>query len=385
MVAMMNRPRPVLPDYTGANLAAVLPAFLAPPGERPAWVPEPARSAGQVVIFVVDGLGWLQLQDRLALAPHLAGMNGGSMTAAVPSTTAVALTTLTVGVPPAVHGVVGYRVAVEGPTGPEVMNVLRWKTVSGDARSFVPPRQFQPVPPFQGRNVPVVTKAEFSGTGFTDAHQWDAPVAGWYLPSSIAVETGRLVAAGEPLVYAYYEGVDKIAHITGLGAHYDAELVALDRLVGDLLDALPPDAALVVTADHGQVDVGTRAAPLDPALRKLAGQISGEGRFRWLHAPPGSGPGGLRLLADAAGERYGDEAWVVTCDQMEAEGWFGGPLSPTVRARLGDVALIPFTPVAYLDPEDGGEARLVCRHGSLTPEEMLVPMVAAPGRLGAYG
>jgi hypothetical protein len=67
---------------------------------------------------------------------------------------------------------------------------------------------------------------------------------------------------------------------------------------------------------------------------------------------------------------------------MEADGWFGGPLRPEVRARLGDVAMIPFEPVAYLDPSDGGEARLVCRHGSLTPEEMLVPLVARQGRLG---
>ena len=40
------------------------------------------------------------------------------------------------------------------------------------------------------------------------------------------------------------------------------------------------------------------------------------------------------------------------------------------------MALIPFEPVAYLDPADGGDARLVCRHGSLTAEEMLVPLVA---------
>jgi hypothetical protein len=81
-------------------------------------------------------------------------------------------------------------------------------------------------------------------------------------------------------------------------------------------------------------------------------------------------------------EIYGHEAWVVTAERMDADGWFGDALSPVVRARLGDVALIPFEPVAYLDPLDGGDARLVCRHGSLTPDEMLVPLLAGPGRLG---
>jgi hypothetical protein len=307
-------------------------------------------------------------------------MTGGAITTVVPSTTATALTSLTVGVPPARHGVVGYRIVVEGPTGAEVMNVLRWRTVSGDARSFVEPHAFQPLPPFSGRPVPVVSKSEFAGTGFTEAHQRDVPVAGWSLVSSMAVEVRALVAAGEALVYAYYEGVDKVAHIHGFGAHYDAELVALDRIVGDLLQVLPPEAVLLVTADHGQVEVGGRAAVLDERVIKEAALISGEGRFRWLHAEPDSP---VQRLVDAAGTVYGDEAWIVTVEDMERQDWFGGPLRPEVRARLGDVAIIPFEPVAYLDPADGGEARLVCRHGSLTPAEMLVPLLAARGRLSS--
>ena len=60
-----------------------------------------------------------------------------------------------------------------------------------------------------------------------------------------------------------------------------------------------------------------------------------------------------------------------------------GLASGSVVTRLGDVAIIPYEPVAYLDPADGGDVRLVCRHGSLTPEEMLVPLVAGAGRLGS--
>jgi hypothetical protein len=52
-----------------------------------------------------------------------------------------------------------------------------------------------------------------------------------------------------------------------------------------------------------------------------------------------------------------------------------------MRGRLGDVALVPFLPLAYLDPADTGEMRLVCRHGSLTSAEMMVPCLAG-GPLG---
>jgi predicted AlkP superfamily pyrophosphatase or phosphodiesterase len=375
----MSRHDPVLPDYDGANLAGLSPAFLAAPGSRPEWIPEPARHAGQVVLLVADGLGWLQWQDRQGLTPHLSSLRGGPITSVVPSTTATALTSLTVGVPPALHGIVGYRIVVAGPTGREVMNVLRWKTVSGDARGFVSPVALQPRPAFQGRRVPVVSKREFIGTGFTEAHQRDVPIAGWSLASSLAVEVRTLLQAGEPFVYAYYEGLDKIAHMRGFGAYYDAELVALDRIVGDVLEALPPGAALAVTADHGQVEVGPRAAVLDERVLKEAEMVSGEARFRWLHTEAGAP---VDRLVDVAETVYGDQAWVVTLDEMERASWFGGPLRPEVRARLGEVALIPHEPVAYLDPADGGDARLVCRHGSLTADEMLVPLLAGYGRLG---
>ncbi len=360
----------------------MVPGCLLPPERRPAWFPEAMRAASQVVLLVLDGLGWIQLEERRHLAPRLAGLAGGPITSVVPSTTATALTSITVGAAPAAHGIVGYRVRVDGPTGHEVLNILRWRTVSGDARPFVDPVAFQPLAPFQGRPVPVVSKSEFVGTGFTEAHQRDAPVFGWSLASSLPVQVRSLVGAGEPFVYAYYDGIDKIAHLEGLGPYYDAELAAVDRLVGDLLDVLPAEAALAVTADHGQVDVGPRATTIDPRLAGEAEMLSGEARFRWLHARAGEA-GAVDQLVNMAQKVYGEEAWVVTYDQMEQEGWFGGSLQPAIRARLGDVALIPYQPVAYLDPADGGDARLVCRHGSLTPEEMLVPLVAGRGRLGS--
>ncbi len=368
-----DAPQPVRPAYGAACLDGIAPALMAAPGERPGWLPAPAREAEQVVLLVLDGLGWEQLTPRYVLAPAMADMVGGPITSVVPTTTATALTSIALGQSPARHGVAGYRLRVEGPSGDEVLNVLRWRTVSGDARPFVPPLAFQPTPAFAGRGVPVVTRAEFLSTGFTVAHLSGARQVGWWLPSGIPVEVKGLLDAGERFVYVYYDGVDKCAHISGFGRHYDAELVAADRLVADLRAVLPPGAALVVTADHGQVEVGGAVFPVDGAVAADTFMMSGEGRFRWLHARPER----AGALAQAACDRYRDEAWVWTIDQLDDGGWFGGPLSAAVRRRLGDVALVPFLPRAYLDPADTGEVRLVCRHGSLTSAEMLVPCLAA--------
>jgi hypothetical protein len=368
-------PAPVLPDYEGASLAGIVPALMAPPGQRPAWVPAPAAHATQVVLLVIDGLGWRQLLDRASLAPTIAAMTGGPVTSVVPTTTATALTSITFGSPPAAHGMVGYRLKVAGPSGDEVLNALHWTTTSGDARKFLPPASFLHGVAFGGRPVPVVSRAAFVGTGFSMAHLAGGERSAWHVASSIAVEVGTRLAEGHPFVYAYYDGVDKIAHVTGLGAYYDAELVATDRLVADIAAQLPSGAALVVTADHGQVEVGAGARVVDgPALEATA-MMSGEGRFRWLHAKPGAADD---LLA-AAEETYGLEAWVRTVGQLDEERWYGGALDARARDRLGDVAIVPHQPVAYLDPTDRNEHTLVCRHGSLTADEMLVPLMAVAG------
>ena len=367
---MAAESEPVLPAYGGACIDGLVHALLDRKWEVPGWIPARVAGAQQIVLLTLDGLGWEQLSARPALAPTLCAMTGGPITTVAPSTTATALTSLTTGEPPARHGVVGYRVRVGGN---EVLNVLRWRLPSGDAREAVPPGEFQDIEPFEGTRPPVITRAEFAETGFTGAHLAGVRLHGWRMPSTLVTWVRRLLADGEPFVYAYYDGIDKVAHEYGIGSAYDDEVRAADRLVADLLDVLPADAVLVVTSDHGQVDVGEKVVGLTPEVLDFTSLLSGEGRFRWLHARPGL----EHRLIEVARDLYGPLAWVREREEAVAEGWFGGPLSSDATTRLGDVVLAPFEPVAFLDPADLGEVRLRSRHGSLTSAEMLVPLLAA--------
>ncbi len=371
-------PSPLLPDYRGACIANVVPTLITgndPPEADPDWLPATARRADQVVLLVLDGLGWEQLRSHAALAPTLSGAEGMErpITSVAPTTTACALTSITTGRPPSEHGLLGYRLALDD----QILNVLRWTVGSGrsrDVRREVPARRMQPYPSFPGatRTVPVVSKSDFGGTGFTAAHLGNSPLHGYGVLSSLPVEVGRLLRNGEPLVYAYYDGVDRVAHKSGLGELYDAELVAADRLVADLVDQLPPGAALVVTADHGQVDVGPHVELLGRDVMASVRFLSGEGRFRWVHAKQGAAAD----LEASLAERYGESTWVMSREQTIDEGLFGGPLRDELIDRLGDVALLPHEPIAFVDPADTGESRLQSRHGSLTADELLVPLVA---------
>ncbi len=361
---------PALPDYGGACISNVVPALLEW-DEAPPWLPTPAFDAQQVVLLVLDGLGWEQLQERSHLAPTLSSLAGGPISSVVPSTTATALTSITTGLPPGEHGVVGYRMAVEG----EVLNVLRWSTDRGDARRRFPPERLQDVSPFAGQRPPIVTKAEFATSGFSGAHLHQVRFHGYRMPSTMLVNLRRILDANEPFVYAYYDGIDKVAHEYGFGEFYDAELVEVDRLVADIIDLLPRGAALVITADHGHVETGANVTNPHPNVLAETTMQSGEGRFRWFHARPGRS----QALLEALVTHHGHQAWIRTRDEAISQGWYGPKVNDISRARLGDVLLAPWGDLAFLEPADTGPFNLVGRHGSVTSAEMSVPLLTAVG------
>ncbi len=364
---------PVLPSYDGACITNVVPALLHPADVVPSWLPAVAAGAERVVLLVIDGLGWNQLATRRASTAALSGLDGGPITTVAPSTTATALTSISTGLPPGEHGVMGYRIAVHG----EVLNVLRWNTSAGDARQTIPPNKIQIHPAFGGQRPPVVTRAEFERSGFTLAHLDETRFTGYRTLGTLTAEVVRLARSGEPFVYAYYEGLDKVSHEYGLGAQYDEELRWIDHLVATLLERLPSGTVLVVTADHGQVVV-----PPEHIL-ELPGDVhthvaaqSGEGRFRWLHAR--SGRSGA--LLEAAQGALGHAAWVRSRSEAIAEGWYGPVVTDAAAGRLGDVLLAAKGTYAFNDPNDTGPYLLVGRHGSLTDDEMLVPLLAGVAR-----
>lgn len=368
MFQEVARPEPVAPAFGGGCITDLMPALVE--GGAAADALPVSLGSGPHVLIVLDGLGWEQLQDHRAVMPTLAAFEGDRITTVAPSTTAAALTSITTALPPGEHGIVGYRMVVDDA----VFNCLRWGTrARPDCRSTVPPAMVQPYDPFLGTAPPLVTKAEFRRSGFTDAHLRGGRLAGYRTPALLVHEVARLVREGERTVYAYYDGVDKVAHEYGLGSEYRAELAFADRLVADVVAAVPSGTTVMVTADHGQVDCGRGLLEIHPDVLSQTTLLSGEARFRWLHAEPG----GVDDLLAAAVEHHEHHAWVHSLEDMLDRRWFGHVVSEEVRSRLGDVALLPFEPTGFDDPDDTGPMELIGRHGSLTGAEMYVPCVVA--------
>ena len=355
----------VRPDYDGACVTNIVRALQGGAD----WVPEPVRGASSVVMLVLDGFGWNELDARRGQLPTIGAMTGGPITTVVPSTTPTALLSISTGLSPAEHGIVGYRIWL----GNGVLNVIRWAM-----QGIQPPdtKTLQPREAFAGQALPVVTRAQFNQTKFTEMLFRGAVFHGWMSTSGLVERTRLLVERGERFVYAYYDGPDLVAHVHGLrDGFFTRELAFCDAMASELLDALPSDAALVVVADHGHVHFEKRI-DLGP-LNEMCVAQSGESRFRYLHAKPGASSD----LYAAAKDLYGKHTWCYERDALIDDGWFGPrPPSREIRGRIGDVVLAAHGPIGFVDPENPGEGRLLSGHGSLTGAEMLVPFVAARGR-----
>ena len=378
-------PAPLLPAYGRSSLSDLLPsvgAHLGVPGCEQDRFGLPGSQ--RYVVLLVDGLGRQLLTRAIRDAPYLASMSGGStvcglggagVSVGVPSTTATSLTSLGTGLPPGQHGVVGYTSRV--PSTGEILNALTWE-------SDLLARAYQPRPTMferaarSGVAVSSVALRRFAGSGLTEAGLRGGefvPVADEKDEEERIALVVRAASRGErSLVYAYERELDHCGHVRGCGSEaWLAQLVRIDAMCERLRWALPDDVALLVTGDHGMVDVPAERQIVvedEPGLGAGLSAVAGEGRFRQLYAD--AEPAGR--VAQRWRDRLGDRAWVATRDDAIEQGWFG-PVADEVRERYGHVLVAMTGNWAVMTRQFPREFDLVGMHGSLTRQEMLVPLL----------
>ena len=374
----MTPPPFALPDHGGGSLTDVLTAALTAlgrTGERPGPELPPCN---RLVVALIDGLGMSALLAHPAEAPFLTSLLATPwsrrITTVFPSTTPIALTSLGTGLTPGEHGITGLILRL--PTG-QLVNTLAIPAET-DLRALQPrPTVFERVSG-DGVSVTVVGPKIFNGNGLSLAGLRGGDYAAAESPGERVAATAAAVRRGDrALTYVYYGELDSTGHRLGCtGNAWRAELTHVDRLVEQLAAALPPGAVLVVTADHGMLDL-----PLEnrwdvattPALDAGVEAVSGDVRGAQVHARPGAG---ADVLA-AWRETLGDAFWVVPQDEAVAAGLYGPAVGAEVRARLGDVLAVPVRDHWVGDSRVLPPAilRLVGMHGALTETELGVPLL----------
>ncbi|SEQ78974.1 alkaline phosphatase family protein [Microlunatus flavus] len=371
-----------MPAYGRSTLADLLPSVghhLGVDGYEADVLGLPA--ANRYVVLLVDGLGRQLLEAAADRAPWLAGHLGTThLTSGVPATTATSLTSLGTGLPPGRHGVVGITSRV--PTTGEVLNALTWE-------SDLVPEAYQPHPTVferaaaAGVRVTSVGLQRFARTGLTQAALRGPDFVPFPQEKDTQLRIDLLADAASrgqrTLVYAYERELDHTGHAKGCGsAAWGEQLARVDAMIARLRDALPSDVVLLVTGDHGMVDVPTDQRLViedEPELAAGVSVVTGEARFRHLYVDRDD----PAAVARRWRSRLGAGAWVRTRDEAVDEGWFG-PVSDEVLPRYGDVVAAPSGDWAFMTRTFPQEMELVGMHASLTAAEMVVPLVVATGR-----
>jgi Type I phosphodiesterase / nucleotide pyrophosphatase len=346
-------------------------------------VSESVGDVRRVAVVLVDGMGRHLLPALAADAPLLASVLAGDagrldeLACTFPSTTPTSLVSLATGVAPGEHGILGFTVKV--PDTDRVLNHLFW-------RDDPPAAQWQPVPTWferlqqAGVDARAVLPAAFLGSGLTEAAyrgaQFHAANSDDDYPQLVADQ----LRAAPGLLYAYTAELDTAAHVFGIDSpEWHAAAVRVDVLLTRLVEALPSDAALLITADHGGLNVPGDARidlDADPLLSAGVCAVAGDPRVRYLHTEPGAASDVIAAWSELLDGR----AEVRSRDDAVAAGLFG-TVRPDHLSRIGDVVVTCIGDAAVLATghEPPELAQFVGFHGAATPVEMAIPLITFHG------
>ena len=340
----------------------------------------------QGIVVLIDGLGVEALRARAGHARVLsAAMSQRSIIhSGFPTTTAAAIATLTTGTPPGQHGLVGYSVldaahsrVVNQLTGwDDRLDPLTWQRV---ATIFERAAEV-------GVSSAAIGPERFRGSGYTKAVLRGAKYQGAARIADRMLQAAELAATGSAaLSYVYVPELDIASHAHGWQSRAWIEaLEETDAALGRLKAEIGPTTGLLVTADHGVLDVERRSHVLFDSVAALVDGLSfvaGDPRCLQLHIESDASAAVRERLLDAWRVSESSRAWVVSRDEAITAGWFGD-VDNAVRPRIGDIVVAARKNIAYYDSRDtvSTAQSMIGQHGSWSAAETRIPLL----RFGAF-
>ena len=349
----------------------------------------------RVAVVYLDAFGWMFLErlreHRLVRRVRSEGLIT-QLTSQFPSTTSAQVTTIHSGLPVAEHGV--YEWHVLEPALNRLITPLLFSFAGDSGREtligLLDPEDVFPAESLHARlaaagiRSTVAQPAAFAFSTPNRALLRHADVLPFSGPNEgLAAAASALAATDVAYALIYLHEGDALMHAVGpddpaVDETFAAALTAIEQA------PFPSQTLVLLTADHGMspvdpertiyvnhvwpalathLETGADGKPLAPA---------GSCRDLFLHVRDGHVDEVLRGL----GDRLDGTADVVATEALIAEGIFAEP-SPRLRARLGDIVVLPnHGEAVYWHEPDRFVQHLHGQHGGLSPQEMEIPLLA---------
>jgi Type I phosphodiesterase / nucleotide pyrophosphatase len=367
----------------------------------------PHRHPSKVVVILIDGFGWHQW---LQYAEHHDFFNRvtacgvvAPITTVFPSTTAAALTTIHSGLTPQEHGLPEWWVYFDELDA--IAASLPFTPLGGRGRDKLLEAGVKPSILFRGKTiyqalanaqVPSFTliRDAYASSAYSSVVHKGSVTVPFINSSDLLVNLRRKLAevSGPAYFFVYWDAIDAIAHTYGPHTEqYHAELGGFSYLLQrELIEKIPrhvaADILLLVTADHGHINVAPRQTLYlnrYPRLaRSLAVSRTGQRILPWGSPRDVF----LRVQEDRLSEtatwltkRLAGKATVMTTVDALRHQLFGvGRLHRQFQQRVGNLLILPtHDHLIWFEHRKGRKFRMRGMHGGLRPDEMLIPLAAA--------
>lgn len=346
------------------------------------------RRCNSVIAVLVDGLGTSNLKFGAGHAPFLNRALAGSSAihAGFPSTTASSITSFATGLSVGQHGIVGYKV-LDPITNLPVNQLTGWS-------SKVDPLLWQPHETIaeralaQGVSAFVIGPSEYEKSGFTALTMRGAK----YLPAKSIFDRVKtaleLVSSNQQsLIYLYVPELDQNAHAFGvdssqwLTALEDLE-GAMSRLTASLVEKRFEKVGVVLTADHGVIDVPkSNQIFLDELSLPGLKLVAGDPRVNYLYLQDASEDAvsrGIQSIEEQLSALpLGRTVRLASKRELVDAGWFGAEVSSVAMARMPDIFALAVGRTALYHREfaPAKSLEMIGQHGSISAEELSIPML----------
>jgi len=397
-----------LPEYSGNSIVSLANYVLSHFNVTPAHTPlsllkdKGLHEKKKMVLIILDAVGSANLKTVSDHSPTLSHLLTNyeqyTLTSVFPTTTTTALTSFCTGLYPLEHGMLGYNLLLKEFNA--VVNMLKMAPPELE-RDLLTNHGLNPVK-FLNRKTLFERLAEngikpwtitsnlFKDSGLSKLHHYGSAIRGYSDMTELFFQLKRtlLQEKHETFIFTYWGLTDTFGHQYGVDSEiYRKEIELFFRLFDkEIVKELPKnelnDTLFLISADHGQIQTSWKDEEWltlkDPIFNRfLSVPFAGEPRALYLYCRHTEGfeeefnmRFGKRFLLIPREEAVKRDFFSYTGDEEMTEEERTGHLD-----RLGDYVAVAKRKNSLHYKIHGNTTTLKGKHGSLTKDEMFVPLL----------